>query len=129
MDDDDVILILTDEARSSRDVALAIVTGLFGKKIQVVRASEFSGTDILGASFCFLGCAKPAPPDFKHFEKVVRHINLTLRRCAFFSPDSEEAVHYLAELVKDSGIKVSSLPLVSSKPLEIKKWAWHSIKK
>ncbi|MDR2481878.1 MAG: hypothetical protein LBD07_06305 [Spirochaetaceae bacterium] len=118
------ILILTDEELSSREAALAIVAGIFGGwKVNIVNGNGFSGTDILAADICFFGCVNPHPEGFSHFEKVIRHINLTLRRCGIFSCKSQAAVDYLSVLVKDCGIKIETPTLVSTSASEIKIWA------
>jgi hypothetical protein len=123
MDQIENILIVTDEAESTRECALAIVTGLSGKRVKAVKTSEFQGTDLLAADFCFFGCAGRAPASFGYFEKIMRHINLALRGCAIFSPDSQAAVGYLAELIRDSGIKLAGEPFVGTEADAIKGWA------
>lgn len=118
------ILIVTDDAPSSRAAALAITTEFFGDiSLNVVSAAAFTATDILGVRLCFFGCACPSPNGFEHFVKVLRHINLPLRHCALFSMESAEATDYLAGIVRDCDIKLSSPPLVSSSLIDVKKWA------
>jgi hypothetical protein len=121
------ILIMTDEAPSSKAAALAIRSVFFDRNIKAVSGNEFQGTDILAADFCFFGCAKPAPPSFVYFEKLMRHINLCLRSCAVFSFEPEGAT-YLTELIADSGIKLKSRPFVGSNLTEIKSWAQNSVR-
>ena len=123
------ILIITDGAASSREGALAIVTELFGRKINIRQGSDFSGVDILGADLCFLGCAAPEPAEFAYFSTVLRHINLTLRKCGIFSCDSPEAAAYLRDLVADSGMKIQGEDLVSSDARALQNWARDIIQK
>jgi hypothetical protein len=120
------ILVVTDEAESTRKGVLAIVTTLFDKRVKVVKAGEFEGTELLAADFCFFGCARPAPASFAYFEKVMRRINLSLRSCAVFSPKpdiSGAAADYLTGLVKDSGVKLAGKVLAGAAPDTIKGWA------
>jgi hypothetical protein len=117
------VLIVTDGRESSRLGALAIVSALFGDGIITIRKDdEFSGTDILAADFCFFGCSEPEPASFSYLDRLLRHINLRLKKCALFSMDSNDAIGYLKSIIKDSGIKLVG-SIVSSEPIEIKEWA------
>jgi hypothetical protein len=123
------ILIITDGAASSREGALAIVTELFGKKIYIRQGADFSAVDILGADLCFVGCASAGPEEFAYFSAVLRHINLSLRKCGVFSCNSQEAAAYLADLVLESGIKVEGEAMVSSDARALQGWARDIIQK
>jgi hypothetical protein len=119
------ILIVTDEDAGSRAAALALIGVFFGKggSVKAVSGDEFQGTDLLAADFCFFGCAEPAPPSFAYFEKMLLHVNLSLRCGAVFSPGSPAAVRYLVELVADSGIKLKGSPFIGSGLRAVQSWA------
>jgi hypothetical protein len=124
------ILVLIDGEESTRKCAQAIVAALSGKKVKVVTGDEFQGTDMLGADFCFFGCARAAPDSFGYFEKLMGHINLTLRRCAIFSPESDKAelaAGYLVKLIGDSGIKLVGEPFAGANIGEISLWAEKTV--
>jgi adenine phosphoribosyltransferase len=105
------ILILTDGAAGTQRLAEKIAGELRGHSVAIRAAWDFKGTDILPAELCFLGCEQPAPPCFGYIETLLRHINLAGRPCGLFSPDSQEAVRYLANLVQDSELAVEAEPL------------------
>ncbi|MDR3301932.1 MAG: hypothetical protein LBT01_05285 [Spirochaetaceae bacterium] len=120
------ILILTDEAASSRAASLAISSVLLERNVTTVCGTTLQGTDILAADFCFFGCEKPAPPSFAYLEKLMHHINLSLRSCAVFSCEPEASA-YLTKLIADSGIKMKGCPFVGSNLSELKIWAQRCI--
>ncbi|MDR1908962.1 MAG: hypothetical protein LBQ35_03510 [Spirochaetaceae bacterium] len=100
-------LIVSDGTGPAAALAENIVAALAGLyHTRLVRAAEFSATDLLPAEVCFFGCTAPNPPSFAHFAEVLGHINLAGRRCGLFAPGSGETAGYLEALVRDSEIVV-----------------------
>lgn len=130
------ILIVTDDSDMSIAHAEELwhlfvgASSLSEKNVKAVRANDFLGNMILGAELCIFGCAAPRQRDFAHVEKVLAHINLTLRHAAFFSPSPKEAgveaVRYLSKISADSGIKTVVQPWINGsaggRPLALKQW-------
>ncbi|MDR1099717.1 MAG: hypothetical protein LBL28_04475 [Treponema sp.] len=93
------VLIVTDGAASTRELAEQVAGELKEYQVLVRVASDFAGTDILPVEAFFLGCEEPAPPSFAYLAELLQHINLAGRPCGVFSPGSEKAAKYLADLV------------------------------
>jgi hypothetical protein len=117
------VLILTDEAKSTRDMAGRLAGGIKHAAVKIVSAVAFTGTDILLADCCFFGCEEPNPPEFTYLEKLLRHINLAGRHCGVFSPKSSAAVEYLSNMVHDCEIDLDPRLLVGGDPGAIQAWA------
>jgi hypothetical protein len=94
------VLIVTDEADSTKKIAEAISVELDGFQTLIRPAESFAGTDLLPACVFFLGCEKPDPPSFAYITDMLKHINLAGRSCGIFS-SSGKALKYLSGLVKD----------------------------
>ncbi|GMO52912.1 MAG: hypothetical protein Ta2G_10870 [Termitinemataceae bacterium] len=116
------ILIIIDEDDATRKVALAIVSEFFGDDIRIVEAGDFEGTEILDPQLLFIGCADDKPASFEYLEKVMAHINLAGRKCALFSPSSDEAISYLTDLIRDCEIRQIAKPLNSWNIIDYKTW-------
>jgi hypothetical protein len=123
------ILIVTDGAEQAVFLAEQIAAAAKGVQALILTASEFAGTHVLPAAACFFGCAEPRPPSFAHLEDVLRHINLAGRPCGLFSPNSQEAIAYLADMVRDSELAVNPEPLFFSDLEKITRWVGELIKK
>ncbi|GHV30608.1 hypothetical protein AGMMS4952_17890 [Spirochaetia bacterium] len=116
--------ILTDNAVSTQDLAARLAAEMRGVTVRVLTASNFTGRDILPADYCFFGCEQPHPPEFAYLEELLQHINLVGRPCGVFSPDSAEALRYLANLTGPSELAMSPEPLLgrmSASP-DLKQW-------
>lgn len=116
------VLIVTDGAASTMNIAEQIAAELAGSPVVIRAASDFAGTDILPAEVFFLGCETPKPPSFAYLEELLRHINLAGRSCGVFSPKSEKAVEYLAGLVKDCEAVLGDSFVPLGKGAGFKKW-------
>jgi hypothetical protein len=106
------VLILTDGSGSVRRMGEGIAGELRGEQVALVDGGDLSGTDILPAEFFFFGCEAPHPPSFAYLEQVLRHINLAGRGCGLFSPRSEEALRYLADLIVDAELALRGEPFL-----------------
>ncbi|MDR1278476.1 MAG: hypothetical protein LBK02_06970 [Treponema sp.] len=93
------VLVVTDGAASTLELAEQMAGELKDCQVLVRMASDFAGTDILPVEAFFLGCEQPEPPSFAYLAELLQHINLAGRPCGVFSPGSEKAVKYLAGLV------------------------------
>jgi hypothetical protein len=116
------VLIITDDAASTRELAARIAAELKGHKVCMLSASRFSGVEILPAELYFFGCEAPHPPAFAYLEEVLRHINLAGRSCGVFSPQSGEAISYLSGMVKDSELSLHPQPLFTADLRFISDW-------
>jgi hypothetical protein len=116
------VLILTDGAESVRSMGKQIAGALPGEQAVLVDAGDLSGSDILPAEVFFLGCEAPNPPSFAYLEQVLGHINLAGRACGLFSPRSEEALRYLADLIVDSELTLKAEPFVGDRPEDLVRW-------
>jgi hypothetical protein len=105
-------LILTDDSGSARDLAGRIAAEMRGVTVRILTASHFTGRDLLPADYCFFGCEQPHPPEFAYLEELLEHINLVGRPCGVFSPDSAEALRYLANLTGPSELALNPEPLL-----------------
>jgi hypothetical protein len=117
------VLILTDDAGSTRDLAGRLAAEMRGFTVRVLTASNFTGRDILPADYCFFGCVQPHPPEFAYLEELLAHINLAGRPCGVFSPDSAEALRYLTDLAGPSELALNPEPLLGSSPDKFQQWA------
>ncbi|MDR0527655.1 MAG: hypothetical protein LBG79_07575 [Spirochaetaceae bacterium] len=117
------ILIVIDSSAESLELARILTDALSGEDTKCIKAAEFSAEMILGAELCVFGCSAPNPAEFEHLERLLKHINLTLRYAALFSPSNEAAIQYLNKIIMDCGIKSSAPPLLNSSPIAIKQWA------
>jgi hypothetical protein len=117
------VLILTDDAGSTRDLAGRLAAEMRGVTVRVLTASNFTGRDILPADYCFFGCAQPHPPEFAYLEELLAHINLAGRPCGVFSPGSPEALRYLTDLTGPSELALNPEPLPGHAPENIQQWA------
>jgi hypothetical protein len=108
--------------KSTQSMAEKIEEALADCHVVSLKASGFSGCEILPAEIYFFGCEKPYPPCFKYLEQILRHINLVGRPCGLFSPESDEAIDYLSGMVRDSELVLCAEPLFSSDMEGIKNW-------
>jgi hypothetical protein len=116
------VLIVTDGAASTVEIAGRIAAELGDFKVLVRTALDFAGTDILPAAVFFLGCEEPDPPSFTYLAELLRHINLAGRSCGIFSPKSGKAAAYLAELLRDCEA-VQGKPFVAMESaISLKEW-------
>lgn len=123
------VLIVTDGTDAVKRMASAIAKTLKGAGIVSIEAPEFQGQYILPADVYFFGCEKPKPDSFDYFSAVLQHINLIGRPCGVFSPQSKEAVSYLADLVKDSELALYHKPLYEKDIDGVKNWTDQVISK
>ena len=122
MSDKQTVLIITDGTQKVKKMAEDIVTVLKGKEITLKEASAFIGTDLLPAELLFFGCQEPNPPSFFNLEKMLQHINLAGRPLGIFSPNSENALQYLARIAKDSEAALNPVFLSEKNAVDIEKW-------
>ena len=123
------VVVITDDSKETAEMAAGIASALKGNKVSVKPVSEFKGNDILPADAFFLGCEKPGPDSFAYVEDLFLHINLAGRPCGVFSPGSETAAKYLADLVGDSDAALNPIPLLDHKENTIKDWSQSVISK
>jgi hypothetical protein len=95
------VLIVTDGAEGAQRTAKAIIEALGDRKVTLVTAGDFEGTQLLSAGIFFFGAEAPNPPSFAYLHKMLEHINLAGRPCGVFS-SSERAAVYLCGMVHDS---------------------------
>ena len=118
MEESKKALIITDGTATTEYLA-GIIAGIIngqppsGYSAAVIQAENFYGSDILPVHAFFLGCEEPKPASFCYTEDLLKHINLSGRRCGVFSADNK-ALKYL------SGI-ISSCEAKAGKPLLAKK--------
>jgi hypothetical protein len=105
------VLIIIDDTDQVAKMADDIAAVLKEEAVTIKTASEFIGTDILPADMFFIGCEAPKPASFDYLSDLFKHINLAGRSCGFFSPHSEQAAAYLADLLADSEAALYSQPL------------------
>ena len=106
-----------------------IAAALKDQNVSVKAASEFAGNDLLPADAFFIGCEKPAPDSFAYLTDLLKHINLAGRPCGVFSPGSESAARYMADLVKDSEAALNPQPLLTCSGRDVEIWAQKSVSK
>jgi adenine phosphoribosyltransferase len=123
------VLIVTDGTNATQKMASGIVKALKGARIVSIEAADFGGQDILPAEVYFFGCEKAEPISFAYFSRVLRHINLVGRPCGVFSPQSKEAIAYLADLVHDSEVALYAKPLFEKDIEYVKSWTEQVISK
>jgi hypothetical protein len=116
------VLIITDGAASTHKLAEQVAGELKDCKVLVRAASDFAGTDLLPAEAFFLGCEQPAPPSFACLSELLQHINLVGRPCGVFSPGSEKAVSYLADLVRSSEASIGAPFVAASNKTGLRQW-------
>jgi hypothetical protein len=105
------VLIVIDGTEQTAKMANGIGAVLKDKAVTIKAASLFAGTDILPADAFFIGCEDPKPASFDYLSDLLKHINLAGRSCGVFSPRSEKAAAYLADLLADSEADLYSQPL------------------
>jgi hypothetical protein len=105
------VLIVIDGTEQAAKMADDIAAVLKGDKVTIKAASEFAGTDILPVDMFFIGCEDPKPSSFDYLSDLFKHINLAGRSCGVFSPKSEKAAAYLADLLADSEAVLYPQPL------------------
>jgi hypothetical protein len=118
------VLVVTDEADSTKKIAESISAELDGFQTLIRPADSFAGTDLLPACVFFLGCEKPEPPSFAYIADMLKHINLAGRSCGIFSSGGE-ALKYLAGLIKDCEALAAGPFLAKDgivDPAALKKW-------
>ncbi|MDR1210652.1 MAG: hypothetical protein LBK40_00315 [Spirochaetaceae bacterium] len=119
------VLIVTDGAESTVKVAgeiAAVFTAASpGNKVKVVKAEDFTATDLLPADLCFFGAEKPSPASFAGLEQLLLHINLAGRPGGLFA-GSAKAAAYLRRIVHDCELRVSAGPFVSGSSGSVKTW-------
>jgi len=108
------VLIITDGSGETAKMAAEIALALKGNKVSIKSASDFIGNDILPVDAFFLGCEKPKPESFSYLEDMLKHINFAGRPCGIFTPGSDKAVKYLANLVHDCEAALNPDALTSS---------------
>ena len=118
------VLIVTDEAESTKKMAEAIAAEL--KKCNIVSAKDFKGTDLLPANLLFFGAESTEPPSFSDLYKMLQHINLAGRLCGIFS-GSKKAAKYLCDMVRDSEMTIYPDPFLGEG--DIKTWVQKVITK
>jgi hypothetical protein len=105
------VLIVIDGTEQAGKMADDIAAALKESAVTIKTAAGFAGTDILPADVFFIGCDAPKPASFDYLEDMLKHINLAGRPCGVFSPKSEKAASYLADLLADSEAALYSQPL------------------
>jgi hypothetical protein len=105
------VLIVIDGSEQTAKMANGIGAVLKDKAVTIKAASRFAGTDILPVDVFFIGCEDPKPASFDYLSDLLKHINLAGRSCGVFSPRSEKAAAYLADLLADSEAALYSQPL------------------
>jgi hypothetical protein len=110
------VLIITDGTEQTSKMADDIAAVLKGDKVTIKAASECEGTDILPVDMFFIGCETPKPASFAYLSELFTHINLAGRSCGVFSPKSEKAAAYLADLLADSEAALYPRPLFAGDP-------------
>jgi len=126
----DIALIITDGTSSIDNIAKLISEELNNFKVKICSSDKFEGTDLLPADVFFIGCENPSPASFSYLEKMLAHINLASRICAYFSV-KEETLDYLYGIVKDCEPKLRTPLLVLSKEIKkdlLKKWVKGIVK-
>jgi hypothetical protein len=122
------ILIVTDGTESTQQIGEEIAKKLRGNEVVVKKTPDLCGTDILPADVYFFGCESPHPRSFAYLEQVLFHINLVGRPCGLFSSHPQEAVQYLAALVRDSELDLMAEPFLGAKSKDIGTWIQEIIK-
>jgi hypothetical protein len=117
-----VVLIVTDGAAATREIAEQIAAQLKGFNTLVRAAPDFAGTDLLPAAAFFLGCEEPAPASFAYLAELLGHINLAGRSCGVFSPKSGAAAAYLAALVRDCEAVLGEPFVAAESAVSLKEW-------
>jgi hypothetical protein len=105
------VLIVTDGTEQVAKMADSIAAVLREDVVTIKAAPQFAGTDILPADMFFIGCEEPNPVSFDYLSDLLKHINLAGRSCGVFSPKSEKAAAYLADLLADSDAALYPRPL------------------
>ncbi|GHT87153.1 hypothetical protein FACS1894137_13880 [Spirochaetia bacterium] len=126
-------IILTDDAASTKELAGRLAAGMRGVTVRVLAAPNFAGNALLPGDYFFFGCARPRPSEFAYLEELLEHINLAGRPCGIFSPDSGDALRYLADLAGPSELALNSEPLLGSAldmsaPHTLQQWAADILK-
>jgi hypothetical protein len=116
------VLVITDGAEATDKIAESIAGVLKDAHVVILRASDFSGADILPAEIYFFGCEKPRPPSFSCLSILLKHINLAGRSCGLFSPKSPGAVKYLAGMVRDSELALCANPFLAGDSRTLQGW-------
>ena len=103
MADKQKILIITDNAASTKDIASELIacfgdSRFSGYTVSAVEAINFSGTDLLPVYAFFIGCESPEAFSESYIEDFFYHINLAGRPCGIFSPN-KKTIKYLSELL------------------------------
>ena len=121
------VIIITDGAEKTAEMAAGIASVLSGNDVNIKAASEFQGNDLLPADVFFIGCEKPKPDSFAYLTDLLEHINLAGRPCGVFTPGEEETVKYLTGLVHDCEAALNPQPLFASSGdtggVTVTKWA------
>ena len=128
------VLIITDGAKGTTEMAAGIAKALKGNKVSIMGISEFKGNDILPADVFFLGCEKPksgsfASDSYAYIKDLFLHINLAGRSCGVFSSGCTKTAKCLAGMVHDSEAALNPNPLLSSSNEEIKAWSQNILSK
>jgi hypothetical protein len=116
------VLIVTDGADSTVQLAGQIAAELKKHDVVIRAASDFAGTDLLPVDVFFLGCEQPNPPSFAYLAELLRHINLAGRPCGVFSPDSDEPAAYLTSLVHDCEAVLGEPFVAKNGTAGLKRW-------
>jgi hypothetical protein len=110
------VLIVIDGTEQVAKMADEIAAVLREDTVTIKAASQFAGTDLLPADMFFIGCENPGPASFDYLSDLLKHINLAGRSCGVFSPGSEKAAAYLADLLADSEAVLYPQPLFAGGP-------------
>jgi adenine phosphoribosyltransferase len=124
------VLIVTDGKDSCCKMAKSIAKTLKGAHVVSITAPNLTGENILPAEVYFFGCEESNSDSFAYLEMVLKHINLVGRPCGIFSPDSESATAYLADIVRDSEVALYPKPLYAKDvDNNVKQWTDYVITK
>jgi hypothetical protein len=116
------VLIITDEAESTGKLAGEIAAALADSSVTVLKAADFTVTELLPADLCFFGAEQPNPASFAALEKLLLHINLAGRSGGLFTAGPPKTAAYLRRIVHDSELRLSAEPFVAGKSGTVKAW-------
>ena len=117
-------LIVTDGTEAIKSIAQNISDSLTGLDVKVCSAEVFEGTDLLPADIFFVGCSDISPASFSYLEEMLKHINLSSRKCAVFTVN-KNTIAYLCGIVKDCEASLGApLHVISKEPdkSSLNKW-------
>ena len=106
------VLIITDTDETLKLTAQSIKDCLQDYSVEICKAREFKGTELLPAQMFFLGCSNPNPASFSYLEEMLSHINLVSRKCGIFSSD-KKSLKYLGSILKDCEAELAKPLLIN----------------